>query len=87
MKGTTSQLNLGINGDNREWASLGIDWPTPDRVAIQSEDVVAPGASVTFKFRIRAPDQPGVYRINLRPVVDGTTWLEDEGVWLQLTVE
>ena len=87
VRGTGAQLNLGINGDDRQWASLAIDWPSEDRVAIQTETVVPSGSTATFAFRVRAPLTPGVYYLNLRPVIDGVTWLEDEGVWLQLTVE
>jgi hypothetical protein len=86
VRGQRGQSNLGINGDDQRWASLGVDWPTTDRVAIQTEDVVAPGNLATFTFRVRAPQSPGVYYINLRPVIDGIMWMEDEGVWLALTV-
>jgi hypothetical protein len=54
-------------------------WPSADRVAIQSEPTVAPGATGTFAFRVRAPLSPGTYALQLRPVVDGVTWLEREG--------
>ncbi len=80
------QANLGINGDDRSWAPLGVGWPTPDRVTIQSEAVVAPGALGTFTFQLRAPATPGTYAINLRGVIDGTVWLEDEGVYLYVAV-
>jgi hypothetical protein len=86
VKGQVGQANLGINGDDRRWGSLGVDWPTPDRVAIQTEDVVGIGNLGTFTFRVRAPQTAGIYYINLRPVIDGITWMEDEGVWLALTV-
>jgi hypothetical protein len=86
VRGQPGQANLGINGDDQRWASLGVDWPTTDRVAIQTEDLVARGNLATFTFRVRAPQSPGVYYINLRPVIDGITWMEDEGVWLALTV-
>ncbi len=80
------QANLGVNGDDRTWSSLGVGWPTPDRVAVQTEPVVAPGAVATFTFQIRAPLAAGAYAINLRPVVDGLTWMEDDGVYLIVTV-
>jgi len=80
------QANLGVNGDNRTWAGLGVGWPTPDRVAIQGEAVVPAGGVATFTFQIRAPSAPGTYAIHLRPVIDGLTWLEDEGVFLYVTV-
>jgi glucose/arabinose dehydrogenase len=76
------QANLGINGDDRSQSALGVGWPTPDRPAIQSEAVVAPGAIGTFTFSVRAPATPGLYRLHLRPVIDGTTWMEDFGVFL-----
>lgn len=80
------QVNLGINGDDRTWSSLGVGWPTPDRVAVQDQATVAPGAAGSFTFRVRAPATPGVYALHLRPVADGNTWLEDYGVFLYLTV-
>ena len=80
------QVNLGINRDDRTWSSLGVGWPTPDRVAVQDQATVPPGALGTFTFRVRAPMTPGVYAIHLRPVADGTVWLEDYGVFLYVTV-
>ncbi len=82
-----SQANLGINGDNRTFAELGmaVNWLTPDRPAMQSEAVVAPGSIATFTFTVRVPQAAGTYRIPLRPVIDGRTWLEDQGVYLLVT--
>ncbi|HEX4743033.1 MAG TPA: CAP domain-containing protein [Candidatus Limnocylindria bacterium] len=80
------QVNLGINRDDRTWSSLGVGWPTPDRVAVQDQATVPPGALGTFTFRVKAPATPGVYAIHLRPVADGTVWLEDYGVFLYITV-
>ncbi len=80
------QANLGVNGDDRTWSSLGVGWPTPDRPAIQSEATVAPGGIGTFTFQVRAPSGPGTYAFHLRPVIDGLTWMEDEGVFLIITV-
>jgi hypothetical protein len=40
----------------------------------------------TFTFQVRAPVTPGVYAINLRPVIDAVTWMEDQGVFLYVTV-
>jgi hypothetical protein len=78
------QANLGLTGDG---AALAVDWPSSDRLAVQAEDVVPPGAVATFVFRVRAPSAPGTYKVVVRPVVDGTTWLEDEGVFLTVTSE
>ena len=70
------QVNLGLEGDDKTLAALGIGWPSADRVAIQAEPVVAPGAIGTFTFRVRAPATPGTYPLRLRPVVDGVTWMD-----------
>ena len=80
------QLNLGINDDASSWSSFAASWPTADRVAVQSEPKVSPGETVSFTFRVRAPAKPGTYVLRLRPVVDGTLWLDDQGVFVKITV-
>ena len=88
VKGAAGQqANLGIVGDDRSWAGLGVGWLTADRLAPQSESSIAPGAVGTFAFQVRAPTTAGVYRIWVRPVIDGTTWMEDDGVFLVITVQ
>jgi hypothetical protein len=76
------QVNLAVVGDG---AKLGSGWPNADRAAVQTEDVVAPGEVATFTFDVRAPAGAASYRIDVRPVVEGTTWLEDDGVFITLT--
>ncbi|MEP7003033.1 MAG: CAP domain-containing protein [Chloroflexota bacterium] len=86
-KGVLGQeARLGINLDDLSWASLGVNWPLQNRVATQTEATVAPGQNVTFTFQVKAPAAPGVYSIHLRPVIEGTAWMEDEGVFLIVTV-
>lgn len=86
-KGVLGQeARLGVNLDDVTWASLGVNWPFPSRVAVQTEPTVAPGQNATFTFQVKAPASPGVYSIHLRPVIDGVTWMEDEGVFLVVTV-
>ncbi|HEY9326268.1 MAG TPA: hypothetical protein VIS26_06835, partial [Candidatus Limnocylindria bacterium] len=86
VRGTAGeQVNLGLAGDDRTLAALGVGWPSADRVAIQTEPRVAPGDVGTFAFRVRA-QTPGTYALRLRPVVDGVTWLEDGGVMSLITV-
>jgi len=76
------QANLGVLGDG---ALVAADWPTPDRAAVQTEAVVPPGGIGTFSFALRAPMSPGSYRLDVRPVIDGTTWMEHEGVYVSMT--
>src|SRR5712691_2731491 len=80
------EARLGVNGDNEAWAGLSVNWPFTTRPAVQTEASVAPGANGTFTFQVRAPAQAGLYPIHLRPVIDGVTWMEDEGVFLYVSV-
>ena len=87
FRGTLGQeARLGVNLDDQMWAPLGVNWLSTNRVAAQTEAVVAPGATATFTFQVRAPMTPGLYAIHLRPVIDGVWWMEDQGVFLYVTV-
>ena len=79
------QANLGLNGDDKLPYRLGMaaDWLWDDRIATTTAPTVAPGEIAEFRFKVRAPMDLGTYRLNLRPVIDGTVWMEDQGVfWL-----
>jgi hypothetical protein len=39
----------------------------------------------TFEFDVRVPSVAASYRLDVRPVIDGTTWLENDGVFFTLT--
>jgi hypothetical protein len=80
------EARLAVNQDNAQWAALGVNWLSANRVAAQSEGTVVPGAAGTFTFQVRAPMTPGLYAIHLRPVIDAVTWMEDEGVFLYINV-
>jgi hypothetical protein len=86
-KGVADQeAHLGVQGDDSRWAPYAVDWLSSNRPAAQTEATVSQGQVGTFAFQLRAPTQPGVYVIRLQPVVDGVTWMEDDGVWVQVTV-
>jgi hypothetical protein len=80
------EARLAMNQDNAQWAALGVNWMSANRVAAQIEATVTPGALATFTFQVRAPSTPGLYAIHLRPVIDAVTWMEDQGVFLYITV-
>lgn len=61
-------------------------WPRTDRVAVQPAPYVGPGQVAWFRFVVQAPLTPGYYRLYLRPLIEGTAWLEDQGVFWQLVV-
>jgi hypothetical protein len=78
-----AQANLGLNGDDKQPYRLGMaaDWLWDDRIATTTAEVVRPGEVAEFRFKVRAPLARGVYRLDLRPVIDGTTWMDDQGVY------
>ena len=87
IRGTLGQeARLAVNQDNAQWAALGVNWLSANRVAPQTEATVVPGGVATFTFQVRAPSTPGLYAIHLRTVIDAVTWMEDEGVFLYITV-
>jgi hypothetical protein len=79
QRGTDKQVNLGISGDTRTWADAGIadGWMSATRVTTTTESVVLPGTIGTFTFNVRAPGTPGTYRVPMRLVVEGLTWIDD----------
>src|SRR6266550_7537085 len=87
IRGTLGQeARLAVNQDNAQWAALGVNWMSANRVAAQTEATVVPGGVGTFTVQVQAPMTPGLYAIHLRPVIDAVTWMEDEGVFLYITV-
>jgi len=62
-------------------------WPSNNRVAAQPADYVGPGQVAWFQFTILAPNAPGTYLLYIRPLIEGATWMEDYGVYWQVTVK
>src|SRR5438552_2803164 len=78
------QVNLGIVNDSLSFTGLAEGWLSGNRVATTAEATVSPGDVGTFTFSLRAPAATGAYDLPLRPVVDGVTWLEHQGVFVPL---
>lgn len=74
---------LGGDGTN---GSVNTSWPRYNRIAVQPAPYVGPGQVAWFQFTIQAPTTPGTYRLYLRPLVEGATWMEDYGVFWYVTV-
>ena len=78
------QANLGTSNP--------LDVARPDlglsnRLATTTTSYVGPGQVGWFQFQIHAPSSPGTYRLDVRGVVDGATWLEDPGIFFLITVQ
>ena len=74
-----------LGGDGTA-GSLATGWPRYNRLAMQPAPYVGPGQVAWFQFTIQAPLTPGYYRLFLRPLIEGATWLEDFGVFWLITV-
>ena len=74
---------LGGDGTN---GSPATGWARYDRPAVQPAGYVGPGQVAWFEFSVQAPATPGVYRLALRPLIEGAAWLEDYGVFWYVTV-
>lgn len=85
IKGSPSEVRLGEVGPQPLPPAMRVEWLTHDRPAAQEESVVAQRQLATFTFRVVGA-LPGTYRLNVQLVVDGVTWLEDEGVHVDITV-
>ncbi len=74
-----------LGGDGQA-GSPNTGWPRYNRIAIQPAQYVGPGQIAWFQFTIQAPMTPGTYRLYLRPLIEGASWLEDFGVFWLVTV-
>jgi hypothetical protein len=85
-RGTGSEASLTFVGSAPKFdPKMAVNWPLPDRPAVQAEDVVAPGDIATFTFKVKGV-APGTYRIDVRPSVVAVGWLRDQGVFTEVVV-
>jgi len=87
IQGSRAEARLGIVNDDPRFFELGFaqNWLAPDRPTAQIESVVAPGSLAIFSFQVRGA-VTGVHRIPVRPLVEGVTWMEDEGAYVEIWV-
>jgi uncharacterized protein YkwD len=81
------QANLGTSEplDTMRY-DLANNWISGNRLATTTTAYVGPGQTGWFQFQVRAPATPGTYRLAVRGVIDGATWLEDQGIFFTITV-
>lgn len=75
-----------VLGGDGQLGSPPTAWPRFDRPAAQPAAYVGPGQVAWFSFAVQAPAEAGVYRLGVRPLVEGARWMEDYGVFWQVTV-
>jgi len=61
-------------------------WIAANRPAQQTTTWVGPGQQAWFRVQLQAPTAPGVYRLYVRPVIDGAMWLENVGAYVDVSV-
>jgi hypothetical protein len=83
MPGQDQPSALGGDGTN---GSPNTGWPRFNRVAVQPADYVGPGQVAWFQFNVQAPTAPGTYQLAIRPLIEGSQWMEDYGVFWIVTV-
>lgn len=85
-RGTGSEASLAFVGTAAKFdPKMAVSWPQPDSPAIQGEEVVAPGETATFTFKVKGVSA-GTYRIDVRPRVAAVGWLRDQGVFTEVIV-
>lgn len=87
VKGSGTEARIGVVNDDASLTQLGIadGWLWSNRPAAQTEASVAPGQTATFTFAVKGV-LLGSYPLRLRPVIDGITWMEDQGIFMLITV-
>lgn len=71
------EVFLGTTGPRDATSALAdASWPAPHRAATVSAPV-GPGEEGTFSFTVTAPDEPGVYTVQLGLVAETITWFAD----------
>jgi hypothetical protein len=75
-----------ILGGDGQLGSPSTGWPRFNRPAVQPAAYVGPGQVAWFQFTVQAPAVAGTYRLGIRPLIEGATWMEDYGVYWDVTV-
>lgn len=93
-KGTASEARLGTRnpqpGQDQASAlcTTGLTgWMGSGCNRIQQLDTQVPyGARGSFTFQLRAPSIDGIFKVYLSGLIEGITWMEDHGIYIQVTV-
>lgn len=84
----SGSLYGGINqkkDSDSEFSST--NWVTPNRAASLSNKKVLPGQTALFQFDIKAPASKGQYKAYFTPLIEGTKWMKDIGIYWELNVK
>jgi hypothetical protein len=82
---TNANFNLGTSNPQNRVSAFAYNWLTNNRPARLSENSVQPGGTGTFTFSIKTPAQATNTSEYFEPVIDGTAWLPDMGLYWPIT--
>ncbi|HEV2009588.1 MAG TPA: polysaccharide deacetylase family protein [Candidatus Limnocylindria bacterium] len=74
-------------GGDGSTGSPATSWSRANRPAIQSTPYIGPGQVMWFQFSVQAPAVAGVYKLGLRPLLEGQQWLEDPNLTFYVLVK
>jgi|GEM_PF-1937018 len=80
-------VRLGTDRDKDHASELYVSdagWLAPNRIEMNQWSV-KPGETGRFKFTVKAASTEGAVREYFRPVIEGVRWLEDMGVFIEVT--
>ncbi len=84
---TQSTLHLGTSHPmDRASAFADANWLSNTRPTKLLESSVVPGDVGTFQFEMQSPGSVGTYGEYFNLLVEGVTWLDDPGFWVQVNV-
>jgi len=83
-----SSFLLGTSSPNdRTSAFRDTSWISTNRPARLKETSVAPGSTGTFDFTVKTPSTATSTKEYFRPVIEGSTWLVDIGLYWDFTIQ
>ena len=86
IAGTPSEFRVGEVGPRPLPPDMRDGWISWDRPGRQSDRVIMPQEVATVRIGLTGT-VPGTFRLGVRPVIDGIAWLEDQGVYMDVTVD
>jgi hypothetical protein len=82
---TPGQDQPSVLGGDGSHGTENTRWPY-SRPSAMPAFYIGPGQVAWFQFTVKAPSVPGTYRLYIRPLIEYVEWMEDYGVFWQVTV-
>lgn len=83
----STPVRLGTSHPNdRSSIFAAPSWLGANRPATLDQASVAPGQTGTFTFTIQVPNAPGTYNEYFNLLEEGVTWMNDPGLYFQITI-